>query len=394
MHQRSIIHLNVADFAAAVEQAVDSGLRTRPLIIAPEGAPRATVYDMSDEAYRNGVRKGMAVRRALRYCPGARVLPPHPSRYERAMEDLLRHTLPYSPLIEMADHNGHLFIDATGTGRLFGPPQDLAWRIRRAVQNDMGLNPIWAVAPNKLVAKVATRMVKPSGEYIVKPGDEASFLNPLAVHLIPGIDGGELKRLHEFNLTRAGHVTRLSLAQLEVVFGERGRSLHDAVRGIDPSPVSPPGAKKPSVTAEHTFGNDTNDVARVESALYGLIEQAGAKLRKMKLAAGRVRVLIDYSDGKRNTRTAAVKPVTSNDFNLFSIAGPVLMRAWNRRVRIRNLRVLFDRLNRRPAQMELFLEHPKPKESRSTLIEALDSIRSRYGAGSVLIGKTLTALRS
>ena len=68
MHERSIIHLNVADFAVAVERVVDSRLRNRPVIIAPAGAARAAVYDMSDEAYQSGVRKAMALRRALRRC--------------------------------------------------------------------------------------------------------------------------------------------------------------------------------------------------------------------------------------------------------------------------------------------------------------------------------------
>ena len=129
MHARSIIHINIADFAVAVERSVDCRLRGRPVIVAPEGAVRATVYDMSDEAYQSGVRKQMALQRALRYCRDAIVLPPHPDRYERATARLFKHAMPYSPLIEMTDCRGHLFIDATGTSRLFGPPPDLAWRL-------------------------------------------------------------------------------------------------------------------------------------------------------------------------------------------------------------------------------------------------------------------------
>lgn len=77
MRERSIIHINVADFAVAVERLVDSRLRDRPVIVASEGAARARVYDMSEEAYRGGVRKGMALQRALRYCRNAVVVPPH-----------------------------------------------------------------------------------------------------------------------------------------------------------------------------------------------------------------------------------------------------------------------------------------------------------------------------
>ena len=127
---------------------MDCRLKDRPVIIAPEGAARAAVYDMSEEAYRNGIRKNMALRRALRLCPDARILPPHPDRYEHAMRSLLKQTLPYSPLIETGEADGHLFMDVSGTARLFGLPMDVAWRLRRQVKKDLGLDPIWSVAPN------------------------------------------------------------------------------------------------------------------------------------------------------------------------------------------------------------------------------------------------------
>ena len=98
--ERHVIHINVADFAVAVERAMDRRLRERPVVIAPEGVARAVVYDMSEEAYQAGVRKGMALRRAVRLCPDVRILPPHPSRYEQAMQALVRQARPYSPLIE------------------------------------------------------------------------------------------------------------------------------------------------------------------------------------------------------------------------------------------------------------------------------------------------------
>jgi DNA polymerase-4 len=391
MRERSIIHINVADFAVAVERLVDSRLRKHPVIIAPEGAVRAVVYDMSEEAYQSGVRKGMALRRALRYCRDAAVLPPHPDRYERAMTGLLKCALPYSPLIEMTDHNGHLFIDATGTTKLFGPPPDLASRIRRSVRIDLGFDPIWSVASNKLLAKVATRMVKPTGEYIVQAGDEGAFLSPLPVYLIPGIEQDDAARLWDFNLTRVDHVIRLSLAQLEVVFGSRSRSLYDAVHGVDPSPVSPVGQKQPVVGVDHAFGNDTNDRKVVESTLYRLIEKAGAELRQRGLAARRIGLVLDYSDGGRIARQAVARPATTNDVRLFIAAKLALKRAWTRRVRIRNIRLICDRLTYPPAQRELFAEYENKKTASDNLVRTLDAIRHRFGTDAIQVGRTLAA---
>jgi len=389
MRERSIIHINVADFAVAVERLVDSRLRGRPVIIAPGGSARAAVYDMSEESYQSGVRKGMILGRALRYCRDAVVLPPHPARYERAMTRLVKHALPFSPLIEMTDHNGHLFIDVTRTGKLFGPPPDVAWRIRKTVRTDMDFDPIWSVAPNKLVAKVATRVVKPAGEYIIGAGEEEDFLKPLPVHFIPGIEREDLKRFREFNLTLAGHAASLSMGQLNVIFGKHSRSLYDAVRGIDQSSVLPVGQKQPMISADHEFGNDTNHVAVVEGTLYRLVERAGADLRKLRLTARRIKILLDYSDGRRIIRQVVANPATANDFRLFVLAKTALERAWTRRVGIRHLRLIFDRLTYPPAQMKLFAEDKKENKMSDTLIFALDAIRHRFGFNTIRVGRTL-----
>jgi DNA polymerase-4 len=92
---------------------------------------------------------------------------------------------------------------------------------------------------------VATRLVKPEGEYIVAAGEEEPFLAPLPLALIPGIEREDLLRLREFNLTRAGEVTALRLEELRVRFGSRAMLLYEAVRGIDPSPVLAVGESRP-----------------------------------------------------------------------------------------------------------------------------------------------------
>ena len=388
---RSIIHLNVADFAVAVERAVDRRLNERPVIIAPEGAVRAAVYDMSNEAYLAGIRKGMALQRAVRLCKNVCILPPHPHRYEQAMRDVFARALPYSPLIETGEDDGHLFMDATGTGRLFGPPRDVAWRLRRQIKTDLGLDPIWSVAPNKLVAKVATRLVKPDGEYIVPAGEEKALLAPLPIRLVPGIERDDLLRLREFNLTHAFQVAALSLEQLEIPFATRARLLYEAVRGIDPSPVLPVGQKPPQVIADHEFGTDTNDVHTLESVLYRLVEQAGIRLRRHRRAARRIAIVLDYSDGMRRARQAAARPATANDLTLFEVARRALHLAWIRRVRIRHLRLICDRLAFPPAQLALFAADRKADQKRSELVNAVDSVRRRFGPESIRMGRILTA---
>jgi DNA polymerase-4 len=143
------------------------------------------------------------------------------------------------------------------------------------------------------------------------------------------------------------------------------------------------------VVADHEFADNTNHVAVVQGALYGLAERAGADLRKRRLTARRVKVLLDYSDGRRIIRQAAANPSTANDYRLFVPAKSALERAWTRRAGIRHLRLICDRLTYPPAQMALFAEDENESRMSGPLIFALDAIRRRFGFNAIRVGRTL-----
>jgi DNA polymerase-4 len=389
--ERSIVHLNVADFAVAVERQEQAGLHDRPVIVAPPGG-RSLVYDMSEEAYQTGVRKGMVLERARKLCREARVLPPRPLLYQRAMSEMFRLALPYSPLVEGDEHSGHVFLDLTGTGRLWGPARDVAWRIRREAKARLGLRPIWGLAVNKLVAKIATRVVKPDGEHVVPPGGEEAFLRPLPLHLLPGLEREDLRTLASFHLSRVGQVALWTPEQLEVVFARRGGLLHRLLRGVDNSPVLAAGSGPQRVVVERQFAGDTNDVAQVDRAIFLLAEGAGRRLREMGRVARRISLTLYYSDGMRTTRQRGHVQGTANDFILFDLARQALAAAWARRVRLSHLRLVSDRLAFPSAQMDLpLLSGPSQalQARQERLVEALDRIRGRHGQETIRLGRAL-----
>jgi len=233
-------------------------------------------------------------------------------------------------------------------------------------------------------------MVKPTGEYIVAEGEQQRFLAPLPLHLIPGMERNDLLRLSEFNFTHVSQVASLSISQLRVLFGNRSGFVYQTLRGVDTSPVRPAGKSAPAVLSDHEFGEDTNDIARVESVLYGLVEKTGKKLRGQCLAARRLALVLDYSDGLRCIRQRKADPATANDMALFDLAREVLDLAWFRRVRIRHLRLICDRLIFPPAQqLDIFSQTRKKNRGRIRLMEAIDSIRSRYGDQAIRVGRTL-----
>ncbi len=122
-----------------------------------------------------------------------------------------------------------------------------------------------------------------------------------------------------------------------------------------------------------------------------LVEQIGDRLRRRRRAARRVAVVLDYSDGMRSIRQLAARPATANDFTLFQLARRTLMRAWTRRVRIRHVRLICDRLIFPPAQLELFADEQEQTQKRDHLIIAIDSIRHRFGSEALQVGRTLAA---
>jgi len=388
MHlERSILHINVADFGVAVERVEDCCLRGRALIIAPFQSVRSVVYDMSEEAYHSGVRKGMRLNRAMRLCRGAKVLPPRFDVYRRAMRALIDQVRYYSPLVEHGITDGHLFIDVTGTHRLFGLPADIGWKIRKDVRTSLGIDPIWSLGSSKLVAKVASRLVKPVGEYIVGGGEECDFLAPLSISLLPGVSPCEMRKLSELNLTRVGELARLSRHQLMVVFGGRGMALYGFCRGVDKEIVNAEDAAGESIRYEHQFASDTNDRQLIRSLITDLVSRAAITLRQQGKLSRRIRVRVEYSDGICVTRQAVGKRGSSYDDVLLQLALLALKRAWTRRTRLRGCILVCDQLRNKSPQLLLFSECGKQEEKRKEVDMAMDRIRGRYGHDAIRSGR-------
>lgn len=390
---RCIIHLNIADFGVAVEQLEDSSLKSRPLILAPP-ANRGVVYDMSEQAYREGVRKGMLLTTAHRLCRQAHFLPPRPERYALALDTVFKTALHYTPLVERFCGDGHLFLDVTGTHRLFGPAPDIGWRIRKAVRRELGFDPIWSVAPNKLLAKVASRLVKPAGEYIVASGEEQPFLAPLPLSLLPGLQHTDIIRLQEFNLKNISQAAALPLHQLSIICGRNAKFIYQAIRGIDNSAVQPPAANHGIIEIQHHFDDDTNQDHTVRSALLGLVEQAGHTLRMRKQGCCRVTILVQYSDGRQLIRQAVSKTAINDNMTLNILANTALYRAWYRRVRLRRITLSCSKLVHPAKQLSLFTDLNKNQQKKDDLCLALDQIHRRFGKTGIQHGLQIRQAQS
>jgi DNA polymerase-4 len=375
--EREIIYMTVTDFPVAVERVIHPGLRGRPVAVAHQSASRSVVTALSAEARTEGVRPGMALAKAIRYCPRMVVLPPDEPLYTRASRAVFRVLAGFSPLLEPSGH-GHAYLDITGTGRIFGPPRDTAWRAQNEIRRQLRLDASLGVASNKMVSRIASEVIEPDGLQDVPHGNEPSFLSPLPVRLLPGVGPRTEELLADLNLRIIRDVAAMTMEHLALAFGRLGFALHQHARGIDRTPVYPVRAV-PSVQEERALPEDSNDIGLLRGVLREICDSAARRLRENRQQAGKMELCVRYADHREGNRSLKVAPPLQSSAVLYASALPLLGLVLARRTRVRSLRMSLTGLSAASVQMELFAD-PVP-ERRTKLELALDTLRRRYGAG-------------
>ena len=383
---RRIIHLHIPAFSIAVARVSEARLRDRPVAVAPVRSERALILSLSLEARKEGVKKGMPLSEAVKQCPALTIVPPNPGLTERAVQALTTVAARYTPLLEPS-RPGHVYLDVTGTERLWGKARDAGYRLRKEIKGRLHLPGTVGVSGNKMVSSVASRIISSETVLDVDHGREASFMAPLRVNVVPGI--GPLRRkilLEELNITRVRELAALDVGGLRVLFGRQAHVIHERALGIDPTPVYPSPAR-PRVSEEITFAEDENNDERLLAALYRLVERCSYRLRGRAIFPGKAGLLIRYSDQVEVRRRLKLSHVSFRDFDLYAPLETLFFKACTRRVRVRFMRIWFwDFLPPNP-QLSLF-HAPSPREERGTLvIQAMDRIRERYGEGAIQSGR-------
>jgi DNA polymerase IV len=405
---RSVLFVDPPAFCTTIEGLAAPALRTRPLAVAPPGADRATILALSAEARRAGLVRGMPVRKAVRLCPDLIVLPPNPKLYARASRALHGILQIFAPTIEPRGY-GHAFLDLTGTGRLFGPPQDVAARIRREASERLGLPLSVGIAANKLVSQAAIKAGRrEGGELLYVPsGDERGFLAPQPLEILPELDPRMRIRLEDYQLDLIGEIAAISESALCAVFGREGRVLRARAQGIDPRPVLPP-ERQSEFHLVHTLTTDTNNLGVLHLLFRLMSERLGLRLRQRGLTAGRLRLEATYAD---YTAVAHTIPLSAAvlDAELWEATRQAFALANSKRLAVRSVALTLDRLMDTEAQLELWAgrvpsgrvesgeagkhqhtdRHRGEEADLPALQHAVDRIHSRYGAGALRRGGPL-----
>ena len=267
MQPRTILHVDLDAFFAAVEQRDRPELRGKPVVVGGGGPnQRGVVSAASYEARRFGIHSAMPLREAGRRCPDAIFLPVDGRKYLHVSRDVMAILRRFTPLVEPISID-EAFLDVTGSRELFGDGPTIARAIKDAVREEVQLTISVGVATTKLVAKIASDLEKPDGLVVVAPGEEAAFMAPLDIGRLWGVGEKTATALREYGVRTMGDLAGLPVDLLERRFGKHGSTLADRARGLDADRVVGEGEAAKSVGHEHTFDVDTSDRETIERTL-------------------------------------------------------------------------------------------------------------------------------
>jgi DNA polymerase IV len=386
---RTILHVDLDAFFAAVEQRDRPELRGRPVIVGGGGPnDRGVVSAASYEARKFGVHSAMPLRQAGRLCPDGVFLPVDGAKYQSVSREVMAVLRRFTPQVEPISID-EAFLDVTGSRKLFGDGEAVGRQIKKAVRDEVGLTISVGVASTKLVAKIASDLRKPDGLVVVPPGEEAAFLAPLPISRLWGVGGSTAAALRDYGVRTIGELAALDPQVLVRRFGKHGGSLAGRARGEDDDPVSDRAGAK-SIGHEHTFDVDTSDRDQIERTLLAMSEGVAGRLRASGVKAGTISVKIRDSTFHTITRQRTLPEPTDLTEPIWKTALE-LARPEVRGIRVRLLGVTASNLGS-PDQLALFGED----DSRvRRAVEAADELRRRFGERAVtrarLIGTGLPA---
>jgi len=390
---RAILHVDMDAFYASVEQRDRPELRGQPLIVGGT-SNRGVVAAASYEVRAFGVRSAMPIREALRRCPHAICVRPRMSVYREVSHQVFAIFHEYTPVVEGLSLD-EAFLDVTASLALKGDAVTIARRIKDQIRARTQLAASVGVAPNKLIAKIASDLEKPDGLTVVTTANLHAVLDPLSVRRLPGLGRKLGERVEAAGIATLGELRVASDTVLWPIFGRDSQRMRERAAGIDERPVMSEWDEK-SISAEETFFTDLADPARMQAEVLRLADRASQRMRAQNLAAGCVAVKIRRADFTTFTRQKRFEPSTTDSRTIAKVALELLA-AWldeQPRSRVRLLGVGVNHLHAAD-QMDLFAAPGAGAGNpASTALDAtVDLIRERFGNLAVRRGSALPEAR-
>ncbi len=376
---RTILHVDMDAFYAAVEQRDHPEYRGKPVIVGSDpkdGKGRGIVATCSYEARKFGVHSAQPISQAWKLCPHGIYVRPEMEKYGRVSNQVMRILLGFTDMLEQVSID-EAFLDVTGSAGIFGSGPEIARKIKRRIAEELKLTASVGVAQNKFIAKVASDLEKPDGLVVVEPGHEKEFLDPLPIGRLWGVGPKTEAHLKRIGLERIGQIAKLSHSDLVARLGKSGAHLWQLAQGIDDRPVlSEEGFK--SISHEITFERDTSDFALLERTLLELAEKVAHRLRTHGVRAHSVSIKFREADFSTFTRRITAPDPVNTTEKIFPLARKMMKSLIRTGVLVRLIGVSAGNLEEETGGKQMSLLDQSPHKDRK-LAAALDDIAQRFG---------------
>jgi len=313
---RIIVHVDMDAFYAAVEERLNPALRDLPVVVGAdpkEGKGRGVVTTANYRARKFGIRSALPISRAWRFAETARrrgepatvFIQPNMPLYREVSGRIMQILQRYADAFEEASID-EAYLDVSSLEN-FAAARERMTRLKGEIRDREGLGCSVGIAPNKLIAKIASDRQKPDGLTVIEAEQIADFLNPLPIRVIPGIGPKSEHLLHEKNLRTVEDLRQVPESALVEWFGKWGERLCEKVRGVDDSEVSNEWTRK-SLGEQETFEEDTRNQSIVTERLDRMAERMIAKLTAKEFKGFRtVTLTVRFGDFQTSNRSRSLK---------------------------------------------------------------------------------------
>jgi len=378
------MHIDMNAFFASVEQQSNPVLRGRPVAVVGS-RERSVILTASYEARACGVKTGMTLHEAKQKCPSLTLVAAHNRLYTDVSSRIINIFRDYSPLVEIFSVD-EAFLDVTGSLDFFGGIKRIAYLIKSRIKARLGLTCSIGVAPNKLLAKLASGMDKPDGLTLIGHNRIDNLLASVPVGALCGIGRKTERKLNRMGIFTCGQLGRFPVRELKAEFGLVGSKLALMGRGIDVSPVVPPDQEPEVKTVGHsmTLREDVSGRDEISLFLLQLAEMVGRRARRYRVRGETVTLTVRYTDFSTFTRQQ-IQPAPICCSEDIYHAATQIMDGLLLTHPVRLLGVRLSNLQYHDAQMSLLEEDRRAEQ----LTQSLDLVNDRYGEFSVMSGRLL-----
>lgn len=323
---RKFIHVDMDAFYVSVEIRDNPSLANKPVAVGGKSSQRGVLSTCNYLAREFGVRSAMPSSHAKRLCPDLIIVPGRMQVYQDVSIKIREIFQRYTHLIEPLSLD-EAYLDVSDCSMFAGSATLIAQDIRLKIHQELGLTASAGIAPLKFLAKIASDMNKPNGQYLVKPDQVVPFIEHLPLNKIPGVGKVTFAKLNELGWTTGKDIRALSEAKLADHFGKFGLSLWKKCQGIDNRGVETSRVRK-SVAVERTFSENISTLSVLEEYLMdklypSLLSRAQKHIENRQI--DKLGVKIKFADFRQTTKEH--KSQTLDKAVFLSL----LQEAWERR---------------------------------------------------------------